>query len=90
MKEKRKVFKVDKGDGSIAEITFTKPKGSIWYWDLPHTTPKEEKETSGIRSLPLPDVELDNVKCLRDALDLIAAKRGTDWVGQVIIDCLKC
>jgi len=89
-KEQRKEFEVIKRDGSKATFVFVKPKNSVWYWNLLHSTSEEEAKRLGVRSLPLPDIELDKAYCLRDALDLIAAKRGDEWVGQIVADHLKC
>jgi len=80
----RKEFRVKRRDGTQAKFIFVKPKGSVWYWGVP-------METKGERaSLPLPHVNLDRAKKLKDCLDLIAKRRGDDWVGQVVGDLLKC
>ena len=74
----KKEFILKRRDGKDAKFTFVKPKESVWYWDLPDG-----------RSLPLPDVELDEAKTLKDCLDLISDQRGESWVGQVMADLLN-
>ena len=80
----RKEFTVQKRDGTTAKFEFEKPKGSVWYWDVPMETRRETV------SLPLPDVNLSRAKELKDCLDLIAEKRGENWVGQIVTDILRC
>lgn len=83
--EQRKEFELQRRDGTKAKFVFEKPEGSVWYWDLPeHLSPGEH-----IASLPLPDVNLDKAKDLKECLDLIGQKRGHDWVGQIVGDLLK-
>ena len=83
----KKLFEIPRKDGTKAKIVFVKPKGSIWYWDIPkHLINSFPGYTA---SLPLPDVDLEEAKTLKECLDLIGAKRGQDWVGQVIVDLLK-
>jgi len=85
MKIIEKIFKdLTRRDGSKAEFRFTKQEG-VWYWDLPHKT-KEGKQP--MPSLPLPDVELDNHKSLKECLAAIAKERGENWVGQVYSDIM--
>lgn len=83
----RKEFEVPRRDGKKAKFIFVKPKGSIWYWDLP----KEIKDIGEgyVASLPLPDVNLDKAKTLKECLDLIGKQRGEEWVGQVVVDLLN-
>ena len=85
--ENRKEFELSRRDGKKAKFIFVKPEGSVWYWDLPKTlldAPKGE-----VASLPLPDVNLDNAKNLKECLDLIGKQRGEEWVGQVVVDLLN-
>ncbi len=79
-----KKFSFKKRDGTKAKFIFVKPRGSVWYWDVP-------METKGERaSLPLPDVNLNQAKTLKECLALVSAKRGNHWVWQVVRDLLKC
>ena len=83
--EKRKEFEMPRMDGTKAKFIFVKPEGSIWYWDIPTL---RESFAGHTASLPLPDVNLDSAITLKECLDLIGAKRGIDWVGQVVVDLL--
>lgn len=81
-----KEFEVPKRDGTKAKVTFAKRNG-IWFWDLPEGL--REVPEGCVASLPLPDVNLDQAKTVKDCLDLVGERRGEDWVGQVIVDLLK-
>ena len=82
----KKEFECPKRDGTKAKFVFTKPHGSVWYWDLP----KNIKEGMNVApSLPLPDVNLDNAKTLKECLDLIGKARSEEWVGQIVVALLK-
>ena len=77
----KKEFEVPKRDGTKAKFIFSKnewDKSGIWYWDLPDG-----------KSLPLPDMELEKTKELKEILDLIGKQRSQEWVGQVIVDLLR-
>lgn len=81
----RKEFRVKRRDGTQARFIFEKPERSVWYWNVPRKGDSKE-----IISLPLPDVNLNQAKTLKECLDLITKRRGDDWVGQVVADLLKC
>jgi hypothetical protein len=83
----RKEFECPRRDGTKAKFVFEKPEGSVWYWDIPQHIISSFPDH--IASLPLPDVNLDKANTLKECLDLIAKKRGQDWVGQVVVDLLK-
>jgi len=83
----RKEFSFKKRDGTKAKFTFVK-RGGFWFWDLPEGIKPSLK--GELASLLLPDINLDQAKTLKECLDLIAEKRGDDWVGQVVTDLLKC
>lgn len=83
----RKKFSVKKRDGTKRKFTFVKRK-NIWFWDLPNDV--KPAPNGEVASLPLPDVNLDQAKTLKECISLIAKKRGDDWVGQVVADLLKC
>lgn len=84
----RKEFRMKRRDGTQARFIFVKPEGSVWYWDIPEKVASVPE--GGVASLPLPDVNLDKAKTVKECLDLVAKKRGDDWVGQVVADLLKC
>lgn len=85
--EQRKEFECPRRDGTKAKFVFVKPQGSVWYWDIPNHLRESPKGHTA--SLPLPDVNLDKAKDLKECLDLIGKKRGQDWVGQIVVDLLK-
>ena len=85
---KEKIFKVKNINGSIAKFIFKKPKGSIWYWDLPNITPPEEK-ILGVRSIPLPGIELDKLTTLKECLSLIKKINGENYTNQIIVDIMQ-
>lgn len=82
----KKEFELPKRDATKAKVTFVKREG-IWFWDLPNHV--REAPDGMVASLPLPDVNLDQAKTVKDCLDLIGERRGKDWVGQVIVDLLN-
>ena len=82
----KKEFLVPRIDKTNAKFVFVK-QGGIWYWDLPKHLRDAPK--GSVASLPLPDVDLDKAKELKDCLNLIGKVRGKDWVGQVVVDLLK-
>ena len=84
--ETRKEFECPRRDGTKAKFVFTKDEG-VWFWDLPKHI--REAPQGAVASLPLPDVDLDNAKNLKECLNLIGQKRGEDWVGQIVVDLLK-
>lgn len=86
MEKIKKEFECPRRDGTKANFVFIR-EGGIWYWDLPkHLRNAPE---GCVASLPLPDIDLDNAKNLKECLDLIGQKRGQGWVGQIVVDLLK-
>lgn len=83
----KKEFRVPRKDGTKATVTFVKHKG-VWFWEVPKGSSLVGL-IGGVVWLPLPDVALEKAKTVKECLDLIAKKRGKDWVGQVIVDLLK-
>ncbi len=79
----RKQFTITNKDGARVKFKFMKPKGSVWYWNVPLETRGE------IGSLPLPDVELGKVNDLQNCLRLIAEKRGVNWVDRIVADIFR-
>jgi len=69
----------------MVEIIFDRPKGSVWYWNLPL-----EKDGTRKGSVPLVGVELKGANTLKECLDLIAKVRDEEWVGKMISDFLRC
>ena len=86
-KANEKIFEMQKRNGGIAKFRFVK-EGRVWYWDMLHKRSEQDKKLGIVKSLPLPDVNLDKCNTLKDCFDAIAKYRGSDWVGQIYADVM--
>lgn len=87
MAKNEKVFELKKRNGEVAKFRFVR-EGSTWYWDMLHKQSKQEEESGIVKSLPLPDVNLDKCNTLKECLDAIAKYRSSNWVGQIYADVM--
>lgn len=86
-KPNEKLFEMKKRKNGVGQFRFVK-EGDVWYWDMLHKQSEQEKKSSIVKSLPLPDVNLDKCNTLKECLDAIAKHRGSDWVGQIYVDIM--